>query len=231
MLKRLAICLPMLLAPAAHAEEGPQRYVMVSATGEAERVPDTAVLSLAVVTEGETAGQAFQRNNEQASRLVEGLKALGVEARHIATRNISIQPRYDHSGSERGQQPRIVGYTAENEVEVRFTSLEGLGARLDAAVELGANRVSGPQFIISEPQEAEAEARRKAFEAAYAKAQTYADAGNFQLGPVLRVEEGQGYTPYPRPMMMRAEMAPASAPVEAGTATISVSVTLKIAME
>ena len=232
MLKPILLCIPLFLSPIAHAQEAAERYVTVSASGEAERVPDTAILSFAVVTEGETAGAAFQANNEQASRLVEGLKALGVSAKDITTRNISIQPRYDYSGNDRGQPPRITGYTAENEVQVTFNTLDGLGEKLDQAVELGANRVSGPQFIVSDPVEAEAEARKKAFAAAYAKAQTYAEAGGFKLGNILMVEESQGYQALPRPMKMRAEMVEkASAPVEAGTASLSVNVTVRIAIE
>jgi uncharacterized protein YggE len=219
----------MMLTPAAHAADA-TRTLQITGVGKVERVPDAATMSLGVITQGATAAEALTANSQAAARIVNGLKEMGVPAKDIATSNFSIQPQYDYSKQNDGKPPVIVGYNAQNTVNVRFTELDKLGSQLDKLVSFGANTVSGPYFIVSDAEGAEMEARSLAMKNAMEKAEIYAKAGGFRLGDVISVSEGGSYHPQPKMMRMQAmEMAAdAPSPIEAGSAELGISVNVVI---
>ncbi len=66
-------------APGARAEESaPPRLMTVGGEGEASGVPDIAILSVGVETEGASAAEALSRNAARMSATIAKLKARGV---------------------------------------------------------------------------------------------------------------------------------------------------------
>jgi uncharacterized protein YggE len=224
-----------LAAPSALAQtdvERAERRLTVVGEGRVEAPPDTALISLGVVSEAETAGAALSANSQSMARILETLKGAGIAPRDLQTSGLSVEPRYsqpprDYDGSQ-PFEPRIVGYSVRNSVALRIRDLAQVGTLLDTVVSLGANTVSGPIFTVEEPTALEDAARREAIADARRKAELYAEAAGVPLGPLLRVEEGYGSGPQPVPMLaMARDMAAAPpVPIEAGELSFAAQVSV-----
>lgn len=194
-------------------------------TGEAHATPDLAVISIGVVTQANSAREASQANSRAMNEAVNSLRAQGIAPRDLQTSGFSIQPLYV-ADPNRAAVQRIASFRAQNTLTVRIRDLNKVGDILERAVELGANRVSGPDFLLSEPEGKRDEARKAAMADALARAKLYADGLGFRLGRILNVSEAS--QPYRSrnvyPAQARAEISPSPPPIEAGESDISVSV-------
>jgi len=171
----------------------------ISATGEATRVPDVAIISAGVVTKAATARAALSQNATQMERVRAALKRAGIEDRDIQTSTINLNPEYRYAEN---QAPTLTGYSATNQLNVRFRDIAKSGDILDALVAQGANSISGPNLTIDKPDEATDEARTKALGVGRARAEQYARALGMRVVRLVSVSEsGGGYAP-PPPMPM-----------------------------
>jgi uncharacterized protein len=155
--------------------------------------PDVMTISAGVVTTGHTAREAMRANAVLATKLIEAVRAGGVEPSEVRTEELSVKPTIDEGDRDRAEreerEPRITGYVATNRVSIDLRDLRRAPDILDALTGAGANNVSGPHFSLSEPAPAIREARRKAVEEANLEARTYAEALNMRIVRVLRVSE------------------------------------------
>ena len=174
----------------------------ISATGEATRVPDVAIISAGVITRAPTARAALEQNAARMDRVRASLKRAGIADRDIQTSNISLNPEYRYV---QDQAPRLTGYTASNQVSVRFRDIAKSGDILDALVAEGANSINGPSLTIDKPDEALDEARAKALGVGRARAETYARALGMRVARLVSVSEGGGSYPVPPPMPVMME--------------------------
>ena len=71
-----------------------ERTVSVSATGSVTAEADVAQISAGVVTEGDSAKDAIGRNTIVMTKLIAGLKAIGIQAKDIQTTTLNVEPRY-----------------------------------------------------------------------------------------------------------------------------------------
>jgi len=198
----------------------------VSATGEATRVPDVAIISAGVVTRASTARSALEQNAARMERVRAALKRAGIADRDIQTSNISLNPEYRYV---QDQPPRLTGYTASNQVSVRFRDIAKSGDILDALVAEGANQINGPTLTIDRPEVALDEARTKAVAIGRARADLYARALGMRVVRLVSVSEGGANYPVPPPMPMyaRAESSQAAdTKIEAGEQKLSVSLSM-----
>lgn len=180
-------------ATALHAIAGTR--LDINATGEATRIPDVAVISAGVVTRASTATAALEQNSAQMNRVRAALKRAGIADRDIQTSNISLNPEYRYADN---QPPALTGYTASNQVNVRFRDIRNTGKILDALVAEGANQLNGPNLTIDEPEAALDEARSKALAVGRARAELYARSLGMRVVRLVAVtESGGGYAPPP----------------------------------
>ena len=208
----------MCVAPAAAQTQAP-RVITMGGHGEVRATPDTAMLSAGVSTNAPTAAAALSANNNRMQAVMAAIKKLGVSDKDIRTSNFSVSPQYANSNNE---APRITGYQASNQVEVRLEDVNKLGAALDALVAAGANQMHGVSFLIRDDAALLSQARTAAVAEARAKAETFAKAAGVSLGAILSIsEEG---APTPRPLYaMAAPMAMAKVvPVAMGEPTLSI---------
>jgi uncharacterized protein len=202
------------------------RILQVSARATVQRAPDRAVVQLAVENQAETARQATALNAQAMQRVLSALRRLGVAEARIQTTRIELQPRYDRP---RDQPPTVVAYQATNQVVVRLDDIDLVGRVVDAAVEAGANRVTGIRFEISDPDAAYHEALRLAVQRARAEAETVAAALGEALGPALRVNTGGMQLPPPQVRMEMARMEmdmAADTPVQPGELEVHATVSI-----
>ena len=179
----------------------------ISASGEVTRVPDLAVISAGVVARSATASAALQETADKMDRVITALKRAGVDDRDIQTSSVSLNPEYRYPEN---QSPQLTGYSASNQVTVRFRDIRNSGKILDALVGVGANQINGPSMTIEHPEAALDEARTRAIAQGRARAELYARALGMQVARVVSISEGGGYyapppPPAPAPMMASAE--------------------------
>ncbi|MFC3569824.1 SIMPL domain-containing protein [Paracoccus simplex] len=207
---------------------GPVAKLTVTGQGQAWAQPDMATITLGVSTRAATAAEAMTQNAEQQAKVIETLKAEGIEARDIQTSGLNLSPVMDYQD---GQPPKLTGYGAQNSVTVRVRDIAGLGAVLDKLVASGANEISGIAFSREDMAEAEDKARSEAVADARRRAEVTAEAAGMRLGRLISLSEEQSGGG-PRPMMaMRAEAAGAAdTPIEAGELAVNASVTAVFAM-
>ena len=203
----------------------------LNATGEVTRVPDVAIISAGVVSRSATATGALQDTADRMSKVLAALKRAGVEDRDVQTSNVSLNPEYRYPEN---QSPQLVGYTASNNVTVRFRELRNSGKILDALVAQGSNQISGPNLTVDKPQAALDEARAKAIAIGRARAELYARSLGMRVARVVAVNESGGYyapppPPPPAPMMERAQFA--STRIEPGEQKLQVSVAMTFELQ
>jgi uncharacterized protein YggE len=128
----------------------------INASGEVTRVPDIAIISAGVVTRSATATGALQDAAERMQRVSAALKRAGIEDRDIQTSNVNLSPEYRYPEN---QSPQLTGYTASNQLTIRFHDIRNSGKILDVLVAEGANQINGPNLTIEHPEAALDEAR------------------------------------------------------------------------
>ena len=195
----------------------------VRATGDVTRVPDVAIISAGVVSRAQTASGALQDAATRMQRVLLALKGAGVSERDIQTNHVGLNPEYRY---ENNQPPQLVGYTASNNVTVRFRDIASSGKILDALVGQGANQINGPSLVVDKPEAALDEARARAIETARARAELYAKAMGLHVVRVVSVSEDAGYSAPPVPVLMQARAMKADTSVEPGEQKLEVNVAM-----
>ena len=231
--------MPLLMATlyvvpgVAHAADALQiapgdTLLILSAEGKSTRAPDIASISAGVATTARTAAGAMAANASAMNRVIDALKAAGIESRDIQTSELNLNPAYANRGPGDDSQPRITGYTASNQVSVRDRDLPHLGRVLDALVDAGANNINGPSFGVELADAALDEARIAAIKTARARADLYAKAAGLHVARIISISESGGYNPQPvfaRAMAMDTARAPT--PVAAGEVALTASVNVE----
>ena len=223
----------------------------VTAEGKTFREPDMAVFNAGVTTQGNTAAGALAENSRAMTQVIAALKRAGIAERDIQTSNLSIQPIYADPNRDAmmaarvsGQPyvppppeqsvPRIVGYTANNNVSVRQRDLKDFGKVIDTLAAAGANQLNGPMFQLDNQEPALDEARLDAIKAARARAELYANATGLRIVRILSINEGGGYYGTPPVVFARAmgergggpPPPPPPAPVQPGELQMTFNVTV-----
>jgi uncharacterized protein YggE len=143
----VAIAGALMVRPAVAQSEAAipdRRHITVVGHGEAEGRPDSATVQIGVTTEAATAQEALAQNNTQAQAIHAKLMELGIDSKDIQTSNFSIFPTYNKEGRE------VTGYRVSNTVIVTIHNLDQAGTLLDQVVQVGANRINGIGFRVSD---------------------------------------------------------------------------------
>jgi uncharacterized protein YggE len=218
----IAVALVALLAGAAGAGGSTaavtQHSIVVTGNGAVTTVPDRAQVSFGVVSDAKTASAALRANAAEATKVIAAIKAQGIAAADIRTEQVSLSPRYTQNADG------IIGYTATNSVGVTLRNLDKTGGVIDAAVDAGANQVSGPNLVRSDQSALYRTALRAAIADAKAKAQAIAGASGLRLRRITDVSESGGPIPI-ADATAKVGVAP-STPIEPGTQLVQATVTV-----
>ncbi|MFC3615906.1 SIMPL domain-containing protein [Lutimaribacter marinistellae] len=221
-----AILAPMM----AWAEEQP-RLITVNGEGSVEAAPDMATIVLGVTNEAEEAGAAMQATSEAVTRILGRMQEMGIAARDVQTRDLSLRPVWsDRRPVDQSEPRRITGFVASNRMFVRVRDLDRLGEIMDAVIRDGANDFNGLSFGLEESGPLVKEARAEAVQDATDKARQLAEAAGVTLGEVVTISEHGGG----RPVARMAEMAMADSgggvPVAGGEVSVQVNVSMVFAI-
>ena len=202
----------------------------VTATGEVTRVPDVAIITAGVVSRSATATGALQDASARMAKVLAALKRAGVADRDIQTGNVSLNPEYRYPQNE---SPQLTGYTATNQLTIRFRDIAASGKILDALVSQGANQINGPSLTIDKPEAALDEARANAVAIARARAEAYARSLGLRVVRIVAVSESGGYAvppPMP-PMVAMVRMEAQSTKIEPGEQKLQVSLAMTFELQ
>ncbi len=202
-----------------------ERGIVVRGEATLRRVPDVAVVSLAVTVQDKDAGHARDETNRRASAILERLRGQGLPDADVQAPSLTVQPTYDYSGGK----PKRTGFEASRPMTLRIRDIALLGPILDGLVDDGATQVHGTSMELAEPEAASREALAQAFAVAQARAEALAEAAGLALGVPMRIEEGDqgGPAPFPRGAMMRLA-ADESAPTEIAAGEIEISASVRV---
>ena len=206
-------------------EDLPQ--LSVSGTARIEKPADEVRLEIGVQTEAPDARAALERNTDRMEEVIEALQDAGLSADDYETGQFRIRPEYDRRprNAPADWEPRIVGYTVMNSLDVTTSRLELVGELIAAANDAGANQVSIAGFGLSKPERFRPEVLRDATARAIADAEALAAAAGLELVRVLRIDASSS-DPSPRfeRGMAMSRAADAAPPIEAGDVTLSATV-------
>lgn len=199
-----------------------QHSIVVAGNGSVTVVPDRAQVSFGVSTSAKTASAALRANAAEMTKVIAAVKGQGIAAADIRTELVSLSPRYSRNGED------VVGYEAANSVSATVRRLDKVGPTIDAAVDAGANQVSGPNLVRADSAGLYRSALRTAIANARAKARTIASASGLHLRRISDVSETSSA---PTPMPLAAKDAGATqTPVEPGTTQVEATVTVTFAV-
>ena len=219
---RLFSCITLLLAVAAQAPAQRRPFVRASGEGVVSFKPDQMKLSVTVGNQAETAQQAADENATRSTALLDALKKLLVPSADLRTVSYSVNPVYKYPS---GSQPLLVGYQANNSIEVTTTDLSIAGRLIDTAVAAGANNIGGIRFTLKDPQPARQLALKLATQQARNAAEAIASGLTATLGVIVSVEEAAAVRVLSSNSMLGA--AAVTTPVETGTVEIRANVVIE----
>lgn len=200
--------------------------VMVVGDSIVQAQPDTAIVTISVVTQNRRAIDAQQENATKTDAVVKALKAAAGTAAEVKTSGYSLQPMRVY---KEGQPPAISGYEARNSVTVTTSELNKVGTIIDAAAQAGSNEVSGIGFTLRQDQPAKDRALGEATREAMSKARVIAQALSGRVVRIVEVQEEGFQQRPPQPLQAEAFMVKrdsVATPIEVGSLDISSRVQL-----
>jgi uncharacterized protein YggE len=180
----VALLLGIALGRSRHESSGATpRAITVNGTATVSSVPHEAQFTLGVTATAKTATAATSANASEMTRVIAVFKANGVAPKDIQTAQISLAPNTNDAGT------KVINYTVTNNVTVNIRDLTKAGSIIDAAVNAGANQVSGPTLTPTGQQEIYATALAAAITNARSRAQAIAQAAGEKLGKLRAATE------------------------------------------
>lgn len=181
------------------ANQKPVNTISVTGEGKVSAVPDLATVNIGVLSQGATAVDVKNQNNEKVNKVVAFIKAQGVDAKDITTTQFSFYPTQDYNNGT----PKITGYQGNQSVTVKVRGVDKsqsvLEKILDGSVNNGANQINGVNLTVEKPTDLQNQARKLAIADAKVKARQLADEAGLKLGKVVSVSESSGGYPGPIP--------------------------------
>jgi uncharacterized protein YggE len=201
--------------------------VLVAGDSIVHAQPDTAIITISVVTQNRQAISAQQDNATKTDAVVRALKAAAGSGAEVKTSGYSLQPQRVY---RENQPPTITGYEARNSVTVTLSDLTKVGSVIDAAAQAGANDVAGIAFTLRQDRPARDRALSEATREAMSKAQVIASALGGRVVRIVEVQE-EGFQQRPpvpiyQAQAYMAKQGDVATPIEVGSLDISSRVQL-----
>jgi hypothetical protein len=218
-----------LAIPANSAGTADNRFITVTGVGTISVVPDAVRFNATVSALASTNSAALSSASKSAAAVRAALKDKGIAVKDIRSANISVYPEYNWT-QEAGT--KITGYRASQTFDVLVRKAADAGSIIEAVVTAGGDNVQLGGVIPTtlNPAAASEEARAAAVANAKSKASSYAKLLGTSIGKVLSLEEQ--YAPvYSSPFpMAKAESADAAVQIDLGEQDVTVSITVRWAL-
>lgn len=217
-----------LLGAALYASSKPEQTgITVTGTGIVTTKPDTASITLAVVTEEHEAASAAAKNAELMAAVTKAVLNCGIKAEDMATRNYNVyrQSRYNPQTGEQEEK----GYQVSNNLTVTVRNISETGKVIDAALKAGANQLSNVSFYTNDTTQAYVQARKQAVMHAQDAARVLSESAGRKTGKLIFIEEFANDSVYRNAVafdtaMLKSSAYEESTPINPGDTEVSVTV-------
>lgn len=162
-----------------------ERTLSVEAEGKVTVTPNIAITTMGMTAEGKTVAEAQQKNTDVMNKLIDKVKALGVDKADVQTTNYNIYPNYDYTD---GKQT-IRNYAVNQSVTIKIRDLTKANQVLALAGEVGANNVSGLEFTVDDRDTYKEQARQEALKKVAAKRDALARSLGVKLRSIVTYNE------------------------------------------
>jgi uncharacterized protein YggE len=207
-----------------------QTRITVGGDAIVQAQPDTAIMTVSVVTQAKRAIDAQQDNATKTDAVVRALKAAAGTGAEVKTSGYSLQPMRVY---RENQPPTITGYEARNSVTLTTSDLAKLGNVIDTVGQAGANDVTGISFTLRQDRPARDRALQEATREAMSKARVMAQALGGRIVGIAEVQE-EGFIRPPQPVYQAETFMKRDAvttPIEIGSLDITSRVQLVAIVE
>ena len=218
-----------LAIPASGAGSADNRFITVTGVGTVSVVPDAVRFSATVSNVGATNSAALSTVSKSAVAVRAALKDAGVATKDIRSANISVYPEYTWT---QDSGTKITGYRASQSFDVLVRNASKAGSIIEAVVTAGGDSVQLGGVIPTtlNPSAATEDARAAAVANAKSKATSYAKLLGSSVGKVLSLEE-QSSPVYSSPFpMAKAAADSAAVDIDLGEQDVTVSITVRWAL-
>jgi uncharacterized protein YggE len=172
--------------------------IVVSGKGELTVKPDIATVSFGVMEENMDVSKATDGVNTKIAKIVENLKADGVDEKDIKTTGYDIYPRYNYINTQvypsNGTQV-LAGYDVTQSIEVKIRDLTKAGKIVTDLGTLSITNMSGLTFTEDKYDDLVLQARDQAIADARAEATRLAKSLGVRLNKIVGYSEGGNPTP------------------------------------
>ena len=182
----------------------PSNVITVSGEGKVNKIPNIASFSYSVVEDAATVAEAQGDATKKGNKVIEFLKANGIEDKDIKTSSYTINPKYDFEQSpctafSCPPAKRVLkGYEVSQAVTVKVRKTEDAGKILGGIGSLEVSNVSGLDFTVDDEENLKTEARKAAINDAKAKAETLSKELGVKIVRLVNFyEENNLYPPIP----------------------------------
>jgi len=204
----------------------------ITVTGYAERTvsPDTASITLGVISEAANPADAKIANDEAMNLIITNLMELGISKADMKTSSFSVTPNYTLDSDKKTRT--ITSYSVGNMLSVKTHDFIMLANIIQKATDSGANQIYGVRFYLENDTAVKNELMAAALRNGKKQASLIANSLGLSLGPVLSASVSD-YSPSYNTinfdkLSMRA--ATSSTPIEEGTLKISATANLAFAI-
>lgn len=231
----LAIALALMAAALyagsqGNSQQNAEHTISMSGYAEQKVVPDTASISIGVVTQATTANGSSSENAAIMNAVVNELKAIGLEDKEMQTSYVSVSPEYNYTGGR-----TITGYSASNNVQITTTKLDKINEIIDKSAAAGANQIGSLSFSVSSAMQKQLrdELISEAVNDSRSKADMLASTLNVKITGVKTssVNDNSGVSAIYNTAQEMPVAVGASTPISPGESTVSMSVQVTYIIE
>jgi uncharacterized protein YggE len=164
--------------------------VAVNGESEVRVTPDEVILTFGVETFNQALRTAKSLNDDRIQKTIAAARSLAVQAAHIQTDYVGIEPKYPQGDIAR----EVQGYVVRRTVLIRLKDISRFEDLLTAALEAGITHVHGIEFRTTELRKYRDQARALAVKAAQEKADLLARESGRRVGTARSISEASyGY--------------------------------------
>lgn len=195
----------------------------ISGTGEASGIPDQALLTVGVQTQGPTVKNTQDSLNSSINQVIDSLKKQGINQNDIQTQSYNLNPIYQ---IQPGNQ-KISSYQANSTLIIKINDISKVNSIIDSATISGANQIANIEFSLKDPTKIQNLARQKAVDQAKSRAEAAAKTANFHLGRLINYSENiNDSTPTPMLQDVMQTKSTNTTELQPGANTTHIEVTL-----
>lgn len=201
--------------------------ISVNGEGVVEVQPDSATISVGVISRNSDASQVQSENSRLASNIINSIAALSIDRKNIRTGNYNFRQLYHF---EENNRQVFDGYEVTNSVTIFVNDLSKVGKVIDTALANGANQVDSLNFGIRDREKFQNEALRLAVRDALKKAEIVAaELGKTIIGVCsVSIDSASISAPSVERMALMSNMdAKFDTPIESGTLSCSARVSVE----